>query len=131
MTVTYGEGDHTYVTVKTHAPLSDDRTGSFMQLFLRTKTQGIWDYTVCPDENGSTAGMYHLTCANDFTKRERVMTVAVTIRSDSVTYDLPKSAITEQWFKVCDSTEEIRQPEDFYDKGDTLPAGRMYGLMKR
>ncbi|MGM9626134.1 MAG: hypothetical protein ACI3XM_10570 [Eubacteriales bacterium] len=131
MTVNFGEGDHTYVTVKTHAPLSDNRTGSFMQLFLRTKTAGIWDYTVCPDENGTTAGMYRLTDAEDFTKRERVLTLDVTIRSDSITYDLPKSAIDEQWFKVCDSTEEIRHPEDFYDKGDTLPAGRMYGLMKR
>lgn len=130
MTVTYDEGDHTYVTVTTHSPLSEEKSGSCMQLFLRTKETGIWDYTVKLNADGTTASMYRLTDAADFSKRECVADVPVTISENTITYDLPKSTVEEQWFKVCDSTEEITSPEDFYDKGDTLPAGRLYAVIK-
>ena len=29
------------------------------------------------------------------------------------------------WFKVADSTEELTSVEDFYDKGDAAPLGRL------
>ena len=29
------------------------------------------------------------------------------------------------WFKVADSTEELTSIEDFYDKGDAAPLGRL------
>ena len=136
MTVSY-EDKICRVTATAHAPLSDNRCGSFMQLFLRTEGEDghVWNYTVIPNPDGTTAEMYCLTGGGqtdtgDFTKRVRAATVPITVTEDSVTYELPRSTLTKQWFKVCDSTEEIICPEDFYDKGDTLPAGRLWGIMK-
>ena len=51
----------------------------------------------------------------------------MTVGADFVTYSLPRSECPVQWFKVCDSTVQISCPEDFYDKGDTIPAGRLWG----
>ena len=73
--------------------------------------------------------MYCITADNDFTKRVRAATVPMTVGADLVTYTLPRSDNPVQWFKVCDSTEEITCAEDFYDKGDTLPAGRLWAIL--
>ena len=143
MTVTYSENTCD-VTVTTHAPLSENRegsqnfggiqscSGSFMQLFLRTEDKNghAWYYTVIPNPDGTTAEMYCLNSDTDFTKRVRATTVPMTVSSDSITYSLPRSDNPVQWFKVCDSTEEVKTPEDFYDKGDTLPSGRLWGVIR-
>ena len=102
-----------------------------MQLFLRTedKEGHAWYYTVIPNTDGTTAEMYCLKSDTDFTDRVRATTVPMTVGADFVTYSLPRSECPVQWFKVCDSTEEITCPEDFYDKGDTIPAGRLWGKM--
>ncbi|MBR5870927.1 MAG: hypothetical protein IKZ09_07815 [Clostridia bacterium] len=130
MTVTY-EDNICHVTVTAHAPLSEERSGSFMQLFLRTRTDGEWDYTVTLNEDGQTATLWQLDSPTDFSvKSAAAQTIPVTVGADFVTYHLPRAEIDEQWFKVCDSTEEILCPEDFYDKGDTLPAGRLWGMIR-
>ena len=130
MTVTYKD-DICHVTVTTHAPLSEERSGSFMQLFLRTRTDCEWDYTVTLNEDGQTATLWQLDSSTDFSvKSAAAQTIPVTVGADFVTYHLPRAEIDEQWFKVCDSTEEIICPEDFYDKGDTLPAGRLWGMIR-
>ena len=135
MTVSYDKTT-CRVTVTTHAPLSENRAGSFdcrgsfMQLFLRTQEEQVWNYTVIPNEDGTTAEMYCLTDPADFTRRVRATTVPMTVTADSVTYELPRSSLSVQWFKVCDSTEEVTCAEDFYDKGDTIPAGRLWGEIR-
>ena len=129
MTVSYTETTCD-VTVTAHAPLSDDRRGSFMQLFLRTEQAGEWDYTVTLNDD-CTATLWTLDDPTDFSKRTcAAQRIPVEVGCDFVTYRLPRSAVDVQWFKVCDSSEEIVSPEDFYDKGDTLPAGRMYGVIR-
>ena len=106
-----------------------------MQLFVRTQTDRVWRYTVIPNPDGVTAGMYCLTGEgqtdpDDFTQRCRMTTVPMTVGEDFVTYTLPRSDAPVQWFKVCDSTEEVTCAEDFYDKGDTIPAGRLWGEIR-
>ncbi len=112
------------VTVTSHAPLSGDRDGSFMQLFLRT-AEG---HLTCKLTGEDTAALYTLAGDTDFTETGHSEPVPVVITENRVVYTLPDMGCVS--LKVCDSREVIRAPEDFYDKGDTCPAGRLYAYVR-
>ena len=64
----------------------------------------------------------------DFTISVAETAIAAEIAADSVTYRIPRALLPdgELWWKAADSRETIRCGADFYDKGDTIPAGRLW-----
>ena len=64
----------------------------------------------------------------DFTKAYTETAIAVETSADSVTYRIPRVLLPDGslWWKAADSRETIRCGADFYDKGDTIPAGRLW-----
>ena len=115
-------GDMLRFTLRSHTALSDDRSGSFMQLFLRTPEKL---YTVRA-ENGE-AILYRIS-ERDFLETEPVGKIGLTVDRDSVTWEIPSGLLPagSLWAKAADSIEQIASYEDFYDKGDTIPAGRLF-----
>ncbi|MBO5649769.1 MAG: hypothetical protein J6S76_07640, partial [Clostridia bacterium] len=117
------------VTVTAHAPLSEERSGSFIQLFWREPETDGAAYTARIRKDNTSADIYLLTGGDDYSVRKPLAEAHIEIGEDSVIYYLPRTEKNVLWFKACDSTYEIVSPENFYDKGDALPAGRLWALM--
>lgn len=134
ITVTHDE-EEIYFNVRTQKPLTDPLgTGSWMKLFLNVEGGQGYQYV-----------LNHRTCANGVTTLGRItgegemlacedvpgLLLKYEVEGDSLRLSVPRKAIGLDhpdfvlWFKVADSRESFDRIEDFYDKGDVAPLGRL------
>ena len=132
--VKHDENDLSF-TVRTAAPLSDPLgAGSWMKIYLNTEGGTGYEYV-----------LNHTTCRGGRTTLARVVgtgddLTAENIDDTPIRYEvegnllrlhLPRAAVGLDhenftlWFKVADSRETYTSIEDFYDKGDVTPLGRL------
>ena len=113
------------VRVTAHAALSPDRAGSFMQVFVTGAGEKNGMFTTRITKDGAVLAQVDPT---DFTKAYAETAIAVETSADSVTYRIPRVLLPDGslWWKAADSRETIRCGADFYNKGDTIPAGRLW-----
>lgn len=113
--------------------ISEDRAGSWMRIYINTAQGEGYDYILNhqPDADGSTsliktvngfegvkiATASYVVCDNELEIRARCSDMSL---GESFTL----------WFKVADSNETITCIEDFYDKGDAAPLGRLNYVYK-
>ncbi len=123
----FPEGDTISVRVAAHTALSDanDRDGSFMQVFVTGAGEKNGLFTTRITQDGAFLAKVDPA---DFTISVAETAIAAEIAADSVTYRIPRALLPdgELWWKAADSRETIRCGADFYDKGDTIPAGRLW-----
>ncbi|MCQ2432004.1 MAG: hypothetical protein MJ175_05295 [Clostridia bacterium] len=122
-------GDELIVRIKSHKPLEADRSGCFMQAFITGKGECGGVLTARMTEDGavlSRVSAASWNCVIDSTPIKAV------VADDSVEYRIPAELLPggELWVKAADSREPIRRGEDFYDRGDCVPAGRLWFICK-
>ena len=61
-----------------------------------------------------------------------MQTIDAEIGCDYVLYRIPRAFLPDGtlWLKAADSRVAIRYSADFYDKGDTVPAGRLWFVVR-
>ena len=109
--------------------------GSWMNIYLNTDGgagyQYILNYTTC--RNGRTT-LARVIGSEDELTAENIEDVSVRYETEGklIRINVPRAALSLNsdgeftlWFKVADSREEYRKIEDFYDKGDVAPLGRL------
>ncbi len=122
-------------TIRTKDPVTDPLgAGSWMKIYLNTTRETGYQYI-----------LNHTTCRGGRTTLAKVVgkgddLTAVDMDGVAITYEaegdllrinVPRSALCLDygyftlWFKVADSREEYKAVEDFYDKGDVAPLGRL------
>ena len=112
--------------------IQNDRSGSWMKIYLNTDATEGYQFVLnnTPEENGITT----LAKISSGLVCHDVAKVNYTLEENKLTVELPLSALDHHkgaiWFKVADSTEEISSIEDFYDKGDVAPVGRLNYVYK-
>ncbi len=110
------------------APLSADRRGSFMSLYLGLPDREGFAFEVAPQEDGASATVYALDAA--FSRRS-IGSASLAIGQSEVTLTMDRHLLgldTEDftvWCKAADSTEKYACITDFYEKGDAAPLGRL------
>lgn len=98
--------DNFYFYAKCSEKISNDRSGTFMTLFLISDG------------------------------REYIISEAPKISGSEIMYSIPRNYVNAQngdfsiRFKWCDSKTEIKTFEDMYEFGDSAPIGRLYYLFK-
>ncbi|MGN1409705.1 MAG: hypothetical protein ACI4XJ_05970 [Eubacteriales bacterium] len=122
--------------IETKSPVdTTDTCGSFFNIFISTADTAGYNFVL------------NLTCADGCTslaktdesfdvKSEEKLgenTAVISGRRIKITCPLDKLGVGDEFairFKVCDSREEIKSFEDFYDKGDCIPTGRLDFIYK-
>ncbi len=120
------DGDSVKFTLCSGNDFDSDRSGTFMQLFIKS---GGHDYHISAD-----GAISELSCIDGKLVQSVYSGIGkaeCTVNKSSVEYVIPKSAIGLQDggaldFKAADSREEIASEEDFYDHGDVIPLGYAY-----
>ena len=119
--------------ITTKDPVTQPAEGSWMQIFLNTeKTVGyhyILNHTAADGMTtlGRVKKAGESLAAEDMTNAQIPYeldgnTLRVSVPRTLIGIDHPGFTL---WFKVADSTETYTAIEDFYDKGDALPLGRL------
>ncbi len=128
--VTENDGVLTFkITAKNE--IKADRSGSWMQIYLNTSGKSGYDYILNHTPlNGNTTTLASVeddhACAKvSYSVCGKELTVTMNCS------DIGLKKGNALWFKVADSTEEITSVEDFYDKGDAAPLGRLNYVYKR
>lgn len=126
------EGENLIFAIKTKAPVTEyDGTGTWMKIYLNL-TGGInYDYILnnSPDKNNRTT----LAKVTDGFECRDIADAEYRIDGNIINITVKKSDINyngELWFKVADSTEAIKNFEDFYILGDAAPLGRLNYVFK-
>ena len=118
------------------------REGAFFNVFISTGSSAGYDFVVnymssgnkglvgrisrpLPDVSGNSLGRQ----CDDLTRVTVIGENKLSVEGNTVTVSVPESLLglskgSEIWFKVCDSAVPYEKVDDFYDKGDVLPAGR-------
>lgn len=125
-------GERLRFEILTKEPIQKDRSGSWMKIYLNTDASEGYQFVLnnTPQENGVTTLAKISTgfVCHDIAK------ASYWVEENKLTVELPLSALntiqSTIWFKVADSTEEITSIEDFYDKGDAAPIGRLNYVYK-
>jgi hypothetical protein len=126
-----GQKLHFKITAKDE--IDPDQTGSWMKIYVNTLENAGYNYIInhTPSGQGSTTvarvteGLSGIdTATAEYCICRNEMTVSVLL-SD---LELTDSFIL--WFKVADSNEALTSVEDFYDKGDVAPLGRLNYVFK-
>ena len=122
-------------TIRTKDMISDPLgAGSWMKIFLNVKGGESYQYVLnhhTRKDGTTTLGKIvgegdDLTCVD-----VPDMLLRYEVRGDVMRISVPRSVIGLDhdnftlWFKVADSREKYRNVEDFYDKGDVAPLGRL------
>ena len=122
-------------TIRTKDMISDPLgAGSWMKIFLNVKGGESYQYVLnhhTRKDGTTTLGKIvgegdDLTCVD-----VPDMLLRYEVRGDVMRISVPRSVIGLDhdnftlWFKVADSREKYRNIEDFYDKGDVAPLGRL------
>ena len=110
-----------------------NQAGSWMKIYVNTLEGAGYNYIVnhTPKDQGSTTvarvteGLSGIdTAPAEYCIQKNEMTVSVLLS------DLELEDSFTIWFKVADSNEMITSVEDFYDKGDVAPLGRLNYVFK-
>lgn len=123
------DDENLYFTVYTKKEVTPfDGIGTWLKLYINTDGKQGYNYLLnnTPKADGTTTvariveGLSGEDCSEMNYKSCK----------DKVEFTVKKSALGLKdnftvWFKVADSTEEITSVEDFYDKGDVAPLGRL------
>ncbi len=119
--------------IHTKEPVSDARgAGSWMKVYLNT-TGGIgYDFVLNhrPGKDGKTT-LARVTGQGDDLTAVDIAEMAYTVEGNVLKLVVPRAAVGLDHdgftllFKVADSTEAYTSIEDFYDKGDAAPLGRL------
>ena len=122
-------------TIRTKDLISDPLgAGSWMKIFLNVKGGEGYQYVLnhhTRKDGTTTLGKVigegdDLTCVD-----VPDMLLRYEVRGDVMKISVPRAVIGLDhdnftlWFKVADSREKYRKVEDFYDKGDVAPLGRL------
>lgn len=122
------DGETLVVRVTAYDKLDSDRTGSFMQVFVTAEgeAQGIFSTAWAGKD-----AIIRKVQSDDYTVRTDVQIIDAEVGYDYVLYKIPRALLPKGilWIKAADSRETIRCGADFYDKGDTIPAGRLWFVM--
>ncbi len=108
--------------------------GSWMKIYLNTEGgegyQYVLNHTTCRD--GKTTVARVTGRGDDLTARDIPdLLIDYHVKNRVFTLTVPRTAVGiadkpfTLWFKVADSTEAYTAVEDFYDKGDVAPLGRL------
>ncbi len=124
--------------IYTKTPVSDPLgAGSWMKIYINT-TGGIgYDYVVNhrPGKDGKTT-LAHVNEKGEALAATDIATLTYKVEGNVCKIVVPRADLGLEhdnfslWFKVADSTEEYRSIEDFYDKGDVAPLGRLNYVYK-
>ena len=100
-----------------------------MQVFVTGENETHGVFATAWTENGATIGAVD---TKNYTSRRTERKIEAEIGEDSVLYRIPRTLLPEGtlWLKAADSRETIRCGADFYDKGDTVPAGRLWFVVR-
>lgn len=130
------DGDMLCVRVQVYGKLDEDRSGSWMQVFVTGEGEhGGTFATIWTEEGPQLAAVGkqdHHDDTSDFTDVAVAKSIDTQIGEDYITYRIPRTLLPKGklWVKAADSREPIRCGEDFYDKGDTVPAGRLWFVVQ-
>ena len=116
-----------------------DGTGAWMQLYLNTEGGVGYQYVLnhTPAEDGTTT-VARVTSAGESLVCEDIAGVKAyyEVKGSKLRIKVPRAAIGLDhpdftlWFKAADATETYVAIEDFYDKGDVAPLGRLNYVYK-
>jgi hypothetical protein len=122
-------------TIRTKEPLTDPLgAGSWMKIYLNTVGgegyQYVLNHTTC---RGGRTTLAKVTGKGDDLTAENMNGVDIRyeVEGNLLRVNLPRAAVDLNygyftlWFKVGDSREAYNSVEDFYDKGDVAPLGRL------
>ena len=122
-------------TIRTKDMISDPLgAGSWMKIFLNVKGGESYQYVLNHHtrKDGTTTLGKIVGEGDDLTCMDVPdMLLRYEVRGDVMRISVPRSVIGLDhdnftlWFKVADSREKYRNVEDFYDKGDVAPLGRL------
>ena len=125
-------GDTLSFTIKTKSPVkSYDGVGTWLKIYINTTGDKEYNYVVnnTPSADGKTT-VAKITSGLDC---RDFAAICYELDTNSITITVNKSDIDFDgtlWFKVADSTEEMKTFEDFYILGDVAPLGRLNYVFK-
>ena len=132
--------DNITFTVRTKDQLSDPLgAGSWMKIFLNVDGGQSYQYVLNHHtRKDGTTTLGWIIGEGDDLKCVDVpdLLLRYEVRGDVMRLSVPRKAIGLDhddftlWFKVADSREKYRNIEDFYDKGDVAPLGRLNFVYK-
>ena len=122
-------------TIRTKDQITDPLgAGSWMKIFLNVKGGEGYQYVLnhAPRKKGVTT-LAKVTGQGDDLTAVDLADLPITYEAEGNTLriSVPRKAIGLDhddftlWFKVADSREKYHRVEDFYDKGDVAPLGRL------
>ncbi len=128
--------DDTYISfrVDTKLPISTEGDGSWMKIYLNTEGGTGYRFVLnnTPAADGTTTLARMTGTGDDLTAADVEGVVAYyEIKDNKFRIKVPRAALGLDhadftlWFKVADSRETYTAIEDFYDKGDVAPLGRL------
>lgn len=122
-------------TIRTKDQITDPLgAGSWMKIFLNVEGGEGYQYVLNHHtrKDGTTTLGKVIGEGDDLTTVDIPdMMLRYEVRGDVMKISVPRSVIGLDhdnftlWFKVADSREKYRKVEDFYDKGDVAPLGRL------
>ena len=129
------DGEYLCFLLRTKQPVTPyDGTGSWMRLYLNTTGGQGYQFVLNthPAPDGTTT-LARVTGTDDDLTAADLPDVAAfyEVDGDKFKIKVPLRALGLDpdgftvWFKAADSREPIASVEDFYDKGDVAPLGRM------
>ena len=127
--------DNVTFTLHTKKPVTDPRgAGSWMKLYL-TPEGDMGNRFILNNSAGpyGTTTLARIVGEDDDLSACDIpdLDLVYTIADRTLTLTVPRAALGlahddfTLWFKAADSTEAYRTVEDFYDKGDVAPLGRL------
>ena len=127
--------DNIAFTIRTKDLISDPLgAGSWMKIFLNVEGGASYQYVLNHHtRKDGTTTLGKVVGEGDDLKCVDVpdLLLRYEVRGDVMRISVPRKAIGLDhdnftlWFKVADSREKYRNIEDFYDKGDVAPLGRL------
>lgn len=122
------DAENVVFALKTKAPLTADRAGTWMNLYLKIDGGAGYDYIINEERTGNEAAVGKVT---EGLITEKVAKAKLAVGTDTVTLTVRRAdlGIADRdftlWFKAADANAAITSVEDFYDKGDVAPLGRL------
>ncbi len=134
------DGEYISFTVTTKDEITNPvGAGSWMKIYLNTEGGTGYQYVLnhATGKKGATT-LAKVTGQGDDLTAVDVTDVAVTyeVKENQFCIKVPRAAVGLDkesftlWFKVADSREAYTAIEDFYDKGDVAPLGRLNFVYK-
>lgn len=129
---------HLAFDIHTKAPITDPLgAGSWMKVYLNT-TGGIgYDFVLNhhPRKDGKTT-LARVNAKGESLAATDIADLTYEIKDNVIKFVVPRAILGLDhdnftlWFKAADSTETYTAIEDFYDKGDVAPLGRLNFVYK-